>query len=99
MRARTARAPQFARPLIPHIGPFRSRDRRAGDFVLVELRLDVEKLNALKRAVDHPRNSVEKTGTQHVLVEEKEEGRSRPVQKFLLEPAAALGLRSHKRRR
>src|SRR6185437_11110635 len=99
MRARTARSPQFARPLIPHIGPFRSRDRRAGNFVLVELRLDVEKLDALKRAVDQAGNSVEKPGTQHVLVEEIAKGRSRPVQKFLLEPAAALGLRSHESRR
>src|ERR1700744_1932959 len=64
---------------------------------LIDLGLDVEKLDTLKRAVDQAGNAVQKTEARNVLVQEKKCGRAGHFQEAAAQPAPALRLRSVER--
>src|ERR1700738_4502478 len=76
MRASVSRFPQFARPLMPHIGVLDcgavtrtdGRSSPRADTGFVHFRFNLKKLDALKPAIDQPRHAVKKSKTQYVFV-------------------------------
>src|SRR6266545_881414 len=83
MRARVSASPQFASPLMPSAPRF---------LKFVDFGLGVKHLDGLEGAVDQARNSVQKSQTKEIPVEEKEHGRARQTEQFSLQPAPPLGL-------
>src|SRR5690349_8216185 len=98
MRASVSRSPQFATPLIPHIGlgPYPSHALR---LQLVDLGFDMEKLNPLKPAVDQAGNAVQKSKTKKVFVKEEQHRRPRQRKECLAQPSTPLRLRPEERGR
>src|SRR5947207_6826451 len=70
MRASVSRSPQFATPLIPHIG-LDPCPPQSLPLQFIDLGFHVEKLNPLKPAVDQAGNAVQKSKTENVFVKEE----------------------------
>ena len=98
MRASVSRSPQFATPLIPHIGLGRFPPHSL-HLQLINLGFDVEKLNPLKPAVDQAGNAIQKSKAKNVLVKEEQNRRPGQPEERLSQPSTPLRLRSEKRGR
>src|SRR5258708_21171762 len=92
IRTSVSASPQFTSPLMPHMTSVPS------DLQLVDFGFNLEKLNALHRAVDQAWDAVKKPKAQYVLVKEEQERRSGQPEKMPPQPSATLRLRSPKAR-
>src|SRR5258708_38289522 len=66
---------------------------------LIDLGFRVKHLDSLKSTVEESWDAVQKSPSQKVSIEEKQKRRARQAVESLLEPAAALGLRTKESRR
>src|SRR5258708_4236386 len=65
----------------------------------VDLGLSMEHLHRLKSTVNEAGSAVQKTETEKISIEKKQDRRTGQAVEMLLEPTTALGLRAEKRRR
>src|SRR5271155_752757 len=64
----------------------------------VDLGFGVKHLNCLKSAIDQAGHAIQKSETQGITIQEKQDGRARHGKEFALQPASALSLCAKERR-